>query len=453
MLFFIIIVLVGGGFLFWFNVNKRFFPKKIKEIENHIAKEELKEAHNLLETLPTDFKNNKEVVLLYYSLYKKEKQYFLAIYELEKILHNDNFTKEEKIDLHFKKAELFHLVKKEKDAYQEYEKILSLDDKNDEANFQIGRYFYNLKFYKKALPFLQNSFANERRVLDAKQMVFDILIQEQKAMEADSLIKEVINHLKENAKEIPCVIMHKQALARYLLDKFSEALTIINKIDESYQKNEELSLIKALCLFELKEEEKAKNIFEKILVQYKDNYHFLFLKSRYIFTEILLEDKRVKEAVEQINYIAEANQPFLENDQRKKKMEELVKKDLAFKLFSKDSIAFILKTKNAFMSDNNLQFVKTSKWGSFCFAHMFKNKMNELEILFYYFHLKEISDNKKNEIADFIEKLNEPISQFVVYSLWAIDLKFIKERNNISNINKKIYTDFILHLQLLSSQG
>ena len=428
----------------WYNSQKVLIPSKIRKASSYLSNNEVEKAHDLLDKLPKNVRKEKMVTLLYYAVYKSKKQYFLAIYELEKILNQKEVTPAEEVDLREKKAALFDFLNKSKEAYQEYEKILQINPNNLEANFKMGKYLFDLKYYKTAKIYLTRVLEGKGDFLEAREMIFEILIDEKNYDEAKEVIETIIEFLKKEDKPVSCKSMHRLALANYFVEDYKTALSIIENIDESYQENEELNLIKALSLYEMDAKLEANPIFEKILHRHVDNYDLIFLRSRYAFSEILFSIRDVRGAVEQVDYIARYEKPYLDNRRRKLIFDQIVEADLLPLMYDNESKDFIAKAKAKQLGRSNNKLVKILTHGKFLFSLVFKRLDNSHEIFIYHFNITPLSLYEWNEV---IEAINPDyglkLNRFFIHSFFEIGMELKEKYASMAKVEEKIGIRFI----------
>ncbi len=444
----IIVVLFVGlvivTILLWFDSKNRVIPKQLSMIKRAIKKKDFETAHSLLNNLPEDKKKDKDIIFLHYDLYKSEKQYFLAIYELEKILNLKENSLSEEIDCRLKKAELFNLLGKPKSSYQEYESILELDSNNFEANFSIGKYLFELNYFSTAKNYLNKALENKKDDIEVKEMLLNILIEEEKYVEAKEQIKKLIESIEKQEGIIFCRIQYSFALIEYYLGNLREALAIIEKIHPSYQKNQELNLLKGLCLYELKMKDQGEEIFSTILSKNIDNYSKIHLLARYKYAEKLFYEKKIFRAKQQTLFIDGYKQPYKDNDDRKFIFDNLDTIGLVESFFIREITQ--LKSKDFMFKTNPHSFEKTYLFNEFTFCHVYKNK-DWFEVLFFSIDIVALEENS---FLNFIEKVANPymkkLSYFYFYTFLPISFDMKEKFNKATNvriINEHRFFDYL----------
>jgi len=142
-LFFIIISII-----FLFKIIS--LPSKIRKAEEFIEHEEFSKANDIIKRILE--KNNDYVPARYIraQLLITQKQYLLAISELNGILSIPNFDKHVKeVDIHYKLAFLYKETQNYQKEIEEYRLILNFNPDDINANYRIGHALFQQKEYKK----------------------------------------------------------------------------------------------------------------------------------------------------------------------------------------------------------------------------------------------------------------------------------------------------------------
>ncbi len=152
MIYFILSIFVGVGALIFFYFSRTMgLPAKLTEAEEFIKKGEPKKASEILKKVLEVEPGHPKARFLLAECYFQSNQHVLAIAEYKKILSNSDwkqFLKESEI--HYKLADVYHIMKDWGKEVNEYKIIQNLDPNDPLANKKMGLVYFEQKDYKNA---------------------------------------------------------------------------------------------------------------------------------------------------------------------------------------------------------------------------------------------------------------------------------------------------------------
>lgn len=133
-------------------------PDKIRKIEELINNGELSKANGLLKRIIEKKKNYIPAKYLKARILIQQKQYLLAISEINSILTMNDFNRHVKeLELRYHLTNLYHELKNWKKEIEEYKLILTINPNDTQANSRIGISYYHEKKYKLAKQHLSKA--------------------------------------------------------------------------------------------------------------------------------------------------------------------------------------------------------------------------------------------------------------------------------------------------------
>ncbi|MDR3237603.1 MAG: tetratricopeptide repeat protein [Spirochaetia bacterium] len=155
---FIVLVCLGfvlAGLVF---VKSLRVPGKLRRAEELLEQGNLNEAGNILRGILEKSKDNVKAHYLRALILIEQKQYLLAISELNLVLSLPDFkTYVNELNIHYSLADMYKLTNNFQKEIDEYHTIISLNPDDINANSRIGLSLYNKREYKKSLDYLLKS--------------------------------------------------------------------------------------------------------------------------------------------------------------------------------------------------------------------------------------------------------------------------------------------------------
>jgi len=292
---------------FYYLNEKILYPQKIKNIDDCIGKTEYDIALSHLNKLPETKKLFPENQMRFYQCYLAQKQYFLALFHLNEILKRRAFDKNiSEIDIHLKIADIYVFMNKNRKAVDCYRQILTLDPGHYEANYRLGKAFYEMKNFAVALGYLESAHSVNNSDYITNKYLAGIYLTEKKYAET---LKHIEACLLTGQDEPELYFIRGQAW--YNTGSYQESLGDMEKITgEPLYKNHSL-LFKGLCCYHLKNYKEAEKNFEHALsASFHDDYTDPVLYGRYFYAELLIKNNKIDETIRQLQNIKNSGLQF-----------------------------------------------------------------------------------------------------------------------------------------------
>ena len=149
---FLIIVTILALFLF----STYFFPRKLEEIAQMIAKGQTKLAIKKLEEVLLKDDGDAFAHYLLGEAYRKEKNLQYAVLEYRQVVKLGHFSEKiNEVEVHEKLAEIFKTQKKMGEAKNEYLLLTKIDSNNFQNYYELGVLFFNANLPDKAIPYFK----------------------------------------------------------------------------------------------------------------------------------------------------------------------------------------------------------------------------------------------------------------------------------------------------------
>ncbi|MGL4368376.1 MAG: tetratricopeptide repeat protein [Spirochaetota bacterium] len=299
-----------------------FFPRKLEEIAEMIAKGQTKLAiRKLTDVLQKDERNMYAHFLLA-EAYLKENNIQYAVVEYRQVLKMGGFNdKVSEIDIRRKIGRIYKDTKKISEAKNEYLILTKLDPDNYEYYFSLGEIFYEAGVLDKALSYLKKSVQLNSKNGQAHYLIGQISYRSNSFPEAKNAFIETIKVDQGNYKAhyfLGLVLRH--------LGDHEWAI----KEFEIAQKSEDIRtkcfLAKGTCYLEKEQYPKAIIEFErglKFTVKGSDTE----LNMRYFLAEAQEKIRDIHSAIQNWEKIFEVNKKFRDVDQKLKSYEDFRQDD------------------------------------------------------------------------------------------------------------------------------
>ncbi|MFW6364899.1 MAG: tetratricopeptide repeat protein [Spirochaetota bacterium] len=151
---FVILIIVMLVFYF----RTMHIPNRIKKAEELFRNGNEKAASDIIKTI---LRKKKEYVPARYlraRMLSRQKQYLMAISELNGILQTPDFSRYvDELKIHYQLADLYHETQQWKKEIEEFKKILTFNPEDINANHRLGLSFYKQKRYKDAKDHLMRA--------------------------------------------------------------------------------------------------------------------------------------------------------------------------------------------------------------------------------------------------------------------------------------------------------
>ena len=159
-LFIVIFVLCTTTVMF-ISLNSLRIPGKLKKAEELLEQGRLNESGDIVRGILEKQKDNVRAHYIRAQILIEQKQYLLAISELNGILTTPDFkTHVNESDIHYQLADMYKATNNFQKEIDEYRIILSFNPDDIEANIRIGLAMYNKNNYSKALDHLLKAVTN-----------------------------------------------------------------------------------------------------------------------------------------------------------------------------------------------------------------------------------------------------------------------------------------------------
>ncbi|MCP4135422.1 MAG: tetratricopeptide repeat protein [bacterium] len=284
---------------------------KIKKAEEFMKAGEFSKASEIVKKLLEERKDNAAARYLKARILMEQKQFLLAISELNSVLNISGFTAHVKeVDIHYLLAELYKEVGKPQKEIDEYEKILQFKPKDATANHRMGHTLYRQKDYKKTMehltkaivvdPSLNDSYLPlgvscfmEKNFEDAEKHLEKAMSNPGESSEAEYYLGYIYKSKKEHDRAIPLLENSKKN------SQFAaKSLFLLGEI--FFERNEFAKVIEYLE----KEEGSLKNSSEEAPAY------------RYLLGECYEMESKIVEAVAQWEKVSAANPSFRDTAQK-----------------------------------------------------------------------------------------------------------------------------------------
>jgi len=151
LIFFFLFVAVTVFFI----VKTMQYPSKIRKAEELLTIGDLAKASDIIKAILDKKKDYAPARYLRAQILIKQKQYLMAISELNSILSIPEYSKHIKeLDIHYQLAFLYGETKSWQKEVEEYKVILSFNSDDLKANHRLGHALYRQKDYKKVREYL-----------------------------------------------------------------------------------------------------------------------------------------------------------------------------------------------------------------------------------------------------------------------------------------------------------
>ncbi|MCL2026721.1 MAG: tetratricopeptide repeat protein, partial [Leptospirales bacterium] len=142
-------------------INSLRIPDKIKKAEELFEQGKYNESGDIVRNVLEKRKDNVRARYVRAQILMEQKQYLLAISELNGILAISDFKSYvNELDIHHHLAEMYKATNNFPKEIEEYRVILAFDPENVEANMRMGMAMYNKQNYPKAQEYLLKAVTN-----------------------------------------------------------------------------------------------------------------------------------------------------------------------------------------------------------------------------------------------------------------------------------------------------
>lgn len=148
-------------------ISKLQLPAKIKKAEEYLENDEQQKASDIVKKILLKQKDFVPARYLRAMIYIKQKQYLLAISELNSIITIQGFAEHiNEIDLHYHLAELYNKTQQWPKEIEEYKNILTFNPDDLIANYRIGHVFYKQLKYQECIDHLEKAYLKDSTLID-----------------------------------------------------------------------------------------------------------------------------------------------------------------------------------------------------------------------------------------------------------------------------------------------
>ena len=142
-------------------LNALRIPGKLRKAEELLEDGKLNESGDIVRGILEKYKDNVKARYLRAQILMEQKQYLLAISELNGILSMPDFkTYVNEANIHYQLADMYKATNNFQKEIDEYRLIITFDPENIEAHMRIGMAMYNKNNYAKAQEHLLKAAAN-----------------------------------------------------------------------------------------------------------------------------------------------------------------------------------------------------------------------------------------------------------------------------------------------------
>ena len=142
-------------------INSLRIPDKLKKAEELLEQGMLNESADIVRSVLEKHKDNVRARYVRAQILMEQKQYLLAISELNGILTVSDFRAHVgELDVHYHLAEMYKATNNFPKEIEEYRVILAFEPENAEANMRMGMAMYNKHTYPKAQEYLLKAVTN-----------------------------------------------------------------------------------------------------------------------------------------------------------------------------------------------------------------------------------------------------------------------------------------------------
>lgn len=301
----IFVFLIIGTILTLFIFSTYFFPRKLEEIAEMIAKGQTKLAIRKLEDILEKDDKDAYAHFLLAEAYRKEKNSQYAVLEYRQVLKLGQFDdKMKELDVRRKLAKIFKDQRKLGEAKKEYLILTKIDPNNYEYYYELGKMFFESNVGEKAMSYLKKSISLNHKHSDSHYMFGQLLYRSGSFNDAKQSFLETIKLDPNNSKAhyFLGLVLRQQQDYEWAVKEFEVA----QKSDDIRTK---CFLAKGTCYLEKQQYPKAVIEFERGLKTVKKGSD-TELNLRYFLSTAHENMRDMQSAIAQWEKISEVNSNF-----------------------------------------------------------------------------------------------------------------------------------------------
>lgn len=315
---------------------------KVKELNELIKQNNFQEAKKVANNLPPRLRNTADVLFAQYLINAKQNNYRMALYYLDEIERRSAYDERLNItedSVNLMKTDIFESMGDQDEVARTCRKIIKNDTKNLSAHEKLALYLFERKNYDEALIYLERCEKLNSENFIVYQAYAELLSKKGKNDQALKMIEKAIRIYKGKN----CRLMEMRVIFLYRNHQPRVALEYANEIDTIYKKSVETKAVIGLCLYETGNTKEALRAFDSILEKHLSITSPEITKARLVYSTLLLEEKKLDNAISQLDMIDRAGSANNTTTEMRKVLEILLDDEALKDIFINNRINVLQK--------------------------------------------------------------------------------------------------------------